>query len=114
MSDRKKLKEELFDLFWDTEQMRFMRSSIQECVDYLISNGVTVQKWIPVSERLPKEEGWYWVFTTPDRGYRSINKGEFRKGYHWNNFTPYWRGAGGTWTNVTHWMPLPKPPKECE
>ena len=23
-------------------------------VDYLISNGVTVQKWIPVSERLPE------------------------------------------------------------
>lgn len=51
MSDREKL----FDLHWETEQMRFMRSSIEACVDNLISNGVTVQKWIPVSERMPDE-----------------------------------------------------------
>ena len=68
-------------------------------------------KWIPVTERLPDEEGWYLVFTTPNRGYRSINKGQFIKGYEWDNFKPRWRGAGGTWTNVTHWMPLPEPPK---
>ena len=82
--------------------------------DHLIAEGVTFatdNKWIPVSERLPDEEGWYLVFTTPNRGYRSINKGQFIKGYEWDNFKPRWRGAGGTWTNVTHWMPLPEPPK---
>ena len=105
--------------------------------DVLIANGVTIatdnnvgdkltpaaynlsptepltncQQWIPVSERLPDEDGWHLVFTTPNRGYRSINKGQFIKGYEWDNFKPRWRGAGGTWTNVTHWMPLPEPPK---
>ena len=71
-------------------------------------------KWISVKERLPEEEGWYQVYTAPDKGYKSINKAMFRKGFEWNNFTPRWHGAGGTWGNVTHWMPLPEPPKEVE
>ena len=86
--------------------------------DYLLDNGVTFatdnnvgSKWISVKERLPVQEGWYLVFTVPDRGYKSINKGYFCKGYAWDNFTPRWSGAGGRWTNVTHWMPLPEPPK---
>ena len=71
-------------------------------------------KWIPVTERLPEEEGWYLVYTTPNREHKSINKAMFCKGYAWGNFEPYWRGAGGHWANVTHWMPLPTPPKENE
>ena len=70
-------------------------------------------KWIPVTERLPEEEGWYLVYTTPNREHKSINKAMFCKGYAWSNGEPYWRGAGGHWANVTHWMPLPEPPKEC-
>ena len=79
--------------------------------DYLLDSGVTVQEWISVAERLPEEEGWYLVYTTPNRGHKSINKAMFCKGYAWGNFEPYWRGAGGHWANVTHWMPIPEPPK---
>lgn len=68
-------------------------------------------KWIPVTERLPEEEGWYLVYTTPNREHKSINKAKFCKGFEWNNFKPEWHGAGGRWENVTHWMPLPEPPK---
>ena len=79
--------------------------------DHLIANGVTVQQWIPVTERLPEEDGWYLVYTTPNREHKSINKARFCKGFEWDNFTPRWCGAGGHWANVTHWMPLPEPPK---
>ena len=68
-------------------------------------------KWIPVTERLPEEEGWYLVYTTPNREHKSINKARFCKGHAWDNFEPYWCGAGGHWANVTHWMELPQEPK---
>ena len=68
-------------------------------------------KWISVKDRLPEEEGWYLVYTTPNREHKSINKAMFCKGYAWGNFEPYWRGAGGHWANVTHWMPLPLAPE---
>ena len=68
-------------------------------------------KWISVKDRLPEEEGWYLVYTTPNREHKSINKAMFCKGYVWGNFEPYWRGAGGHWANVAHWMPMPNPPK---
>ena len=67
--------------------------------------------WTSVEERLPEKEGWYLVYTTPDRKHKSINKAEFCNGHEYDDFKPYWRGAGGHWSNVTHWMPLPEAPK---
>jgi hypothetical protein len=94
--------------------------SYVESAKWLIDHGVTVQgdkdmnvptNWISVKDRLPEEEGWYLVYTTPNSEYKSINKAMFCKGYALGNFEPYWHGAGGHWANVTHWMPLPEPPK---
>ena len=69
--------------------------------DHLIANGVTVQEWIPVSERLPKESGEYIVYCGEYDGicvlYYEILKT---------------KGKWGTkWKEITHWMPLPEPPK---
>ena len=88
--------------------------------DYLLDNGVTIQKWIPVTERLPGE-----------------NKGE--PGYEDDFFLVSFTGVvlshdcegfmmtaqycgNGIWETVfppfaditegvTHWMPLPEPPQ---
>lgn len=65
-------------------------------------------KWIPVSERLPEERGEYIVTYHPchwDKVYDEIYVGidSFRGKTAW---------AKKKYQRVTHWMPLPEPPKE--
>jgi hypothetical protein len=90
-------KEKLVDLLTDV-----LGDSIGRKADYLISNGVTVQKWIPVSEEIPEQ-------------YQSV--------IGWTRFKEMGEvmhdGKQFVWTDeesvpafVTHWMPLPEPPKE--
>lgn len=71
------------------------------CELKLHRDGVTVQKWIPVSERLPEEEGLYLVAVVNDHE-RRYSKTAWYHG-HRNWFLHQ---------KVTHWMPLPEPPKE--
>lgn len=59
-------------------------------------------RWIPCSERLPERPGDYQVCTKNEYyGTRNVAKRYFN-GDCWS----------GRWTNITHWMPLPEPPKE--
>lgn len=73
---------------------------IKRIADHLIMNGVTVQEWIPVAERLPEEEGLYLVAVVNDHE-RRYSK------------TAWYHGHGNWFLHqkVTHWMPLPRPPK---
>ena len=71
-------------------------------IDDLIANGVTIQKWIPVTERLPEESGEYLAYCGGYDGicvlYYEILKTKGK-----------WRSK---WKEVTHWMPLPYPDLE--
>lgn len=69
--------------------------------DHLISNGVTLQNWIPVSERLPEDDSHVLVA----RKNGDVDTDMYIKS--WWKVDPAER-------RVTHWMPLPEPPKECE
>ena len=69
-----------------------------EIVDKLIANGVTVQEWISVKDRLPDwRDGKVLVFTKYGFSIceRTVNN--------------RWRGQHANW--ITHWAYLPKPPK---
>lgn len=58
------------------------------------------QRWIPVTERLPEKNGSYLVFVY----------GEVTEMNCWHG---KWHRLGDDYTKaVTHWMPLPEPPKE--
>lgn len=63
-------------------------------------------KWIPVSERLP-EHGEIILCRLTFNELRILQ---------WDNVSKWWLGygAGNDWRqkDVTHWMPLPEPPKE--
>ena len=53
------VREKLIALLTGTPNLFFDPAKAKEIADYLIANGVTVQKWIPVTERLPEEMGKY-------------------------------------------------------
>ena len=56
MSDRDKLIELIM-----TIDDGYSRSAAEYHADHLIANGVTVQRWIPVGERLPENDyGKHW------------------------------------------------------
>lgn len=99
------------------------RCELERLADHLISNGVTVQGdelptnckqlWIPVTERLPETCGYPVLMVAVNKyGQKKIVKG----------FTSYecpvefctnekeYDLCWHCW-EVTHWMPLPEPPK---
>ena len=69
----------------------------EKIADHLISNGVTVQEWISVNDRLPKPFESVLVFRD---GKISI---DYNEGNGW--FAYDFNGK-----RVTHWMPLPLAP----
>ena len=68
--------------------------------DHLIANGVTVQQWIPVTERLPEYEQQVLTY----RGESGISIERMFTG-------AFWDFDYDIIDVVTHWMPLPQPPK---
>jgi len=74
--------------------------------DHLIANGVTIQRWIPVTERLPENDQWALCFMK-DKSFGTFSV------FQWNYIDWQWND-GNEWfdeKDVTHWMPLPEPPK---
>ena len=84
--------------------------SKREIADHLIANGVTIQKWIPVSERLPENFGEYIVTVQEETGKLYSDYADYYP-YHKKWRTVLFLGVRD---KVTHWMPLPEPPKEGE
>ena len=69
--------------------------------DRMIANGVTIQKWIPVSERLPEDYEDVLVYSG------GVEPGWCDRGV----FYEYDKYESDRIDGVTHWMPLPEPPK---
>lgn len=89
--------------------------STMQLADHLINNGVTVQEWISVDDRLPdnKEHDWVLAQVVEDNGYMHIPKVmEYRQSKNdWFEETYGWISKHNGAFTVTHWMPLPEPPK---
>ena len=73
--------------------------------DTLLDSGVTVQEWVDVKDRLPEESGMY-IVTANDGHAQRVSFVQWQKKNRMWNLT----GARSYW-RVTHWMPLPEPPK---
>ena len=101
------VREKLVELI---ESARYWGSNTsEEIADYLIANGVTVQEWISVDDRLPRNY-------TPVLAYIPSLAQTMQQTVHECHI-----GADGEWHSstapayqegVTHWMLLPEIPKE--
>lgn len=74
----------------------------EDIAEKLISNGVTVQEWIPASAP-PKDTCEYWIAYKVGGDY-SYSTGYF-DGKCWRSAFTHHK------IPTTHWMPLPQPPK---
>ena len=73
--------------------------------EYLISNGVTVQEWIPVDDSLPEDDSDTLAYLQIGEEGR-IYPANYAKGVWFDCIfnTPVTE-------STTHWMPMPAPPK---
>lgn len=121
----------VLDEWWWEEKIRII-------ADHLISSGVTVQEWIPVTERLPgreeKSQPWekynvvvlrsHWPTSSYDLCDAPYDE-EIVTTAIYDSEQKIWHLDWGAQLNalidiedsplngdyVTHWMPLPNPPK---
>ena len=104
------VREKLLDLIIDAKRTDPETGSFAEYLaDHLITNGVTVQEWISVKDRLPEPKhefdarNWYLV---------ALSNGVVKElAYEFHNNSVFGYGWRETAYPVTHWMPLPEPQK---
>ena len=95
------VKEKLVDMIRDAKRTEPETGSFTEYVaDHLIANGVTVHEWISVKDKLPEDDEVVIICTDKNFVYAGELIGDT------------WFLDNDSWTaTVTHWMPLPNPPK---
>ena len=126
MDVRKKLVELLREFIevdvWDNGEFIDKDIDFGKIAENLIDHGVTVQEWISVKDRLPERDGAYLVTTNSFGDRQSVKLRWFAK--DGENVDAYdLAGQKDVWylydiecgyvsiNYVTHWMPLPLPPK---
>ena len=100
------VREKLVDIVCDATQINGCIHScnhpscamVRGIVDALIVNGVTVQEWISVDDRLPDEPMRCLVYTK-------------RGKYFGYEITYYNQGFYTQYAEAIYWMPLPQAPK---
>ena len=98
------VREKLVELI---ESARYWGSNTsEEIADKLLENGVTVHEWISVNDRLPETGGYVVCIAKRNPFSRFMPMvARIEKNGWVNPITEQYI------SEVTHWMPLPEPPK---
>ena len=103
---------------FDLEQI--IKSGVEKALNKPIMNGKSITQWavigmkapqwVSVEERMPEESGRYICW---------FGKNQVLKGAEIVMYVDEWKAFGSLkslerYPNITHWMPLPEPPKENE
>ena len=104
MKDVREKLVELLTEFYGCDPMYYDVDALA-IADHLVSHGVTVQEWISVKDRLPEIGRSVIAYNAPAKcAAEAMYKGEGR-------FLQFRWSARLQEHEVTHWMPLPQPPK---
>ena len=104
MDVREKLVELLAPISLNFEEATYL-------ADYLVKNGVTVQEWVSVEDRLPEKHDRFICTYKFNSNIEMQFVGVLD--YYASDQYPHWQHESAG-VIVTHWMPLPEPPKEVE
>ena len=105
--EKQQMQEKLVELLQHDNCPLFMvfGDKVDVLADYLIAHGVTVQEWISVKDRLPEHGEICLVYST----YEQTDIRQF------DSVEMMWVGENlydnFRMSQVTHWLPLPQPPK---
>ena len=118
-------REKLIELLDGVQDYGFCRSTVEEpqcrvinsiIADHLIANGVTVQQWIPVTERLPEDDlpkdtkkKMIRCLVYTDKG--TVKPCVRQRWEHFDGKMQPWMWNKDLYAKPTHWMYLPQPPK---
>ena len=75
-------------------------------VDFMMANGVTVQEWISADDRLPEPFVSVLVNMPGEKPFSTVREGFISNDGIWQS-AMFRREPG----EVTHWKPMPQPPK---
>ena len=110
------VREKLIELIRDCRAMDgYGQDLVERQADHIIANGVTVQEWIPARE--PPKKITNKGIVLCKNGYMGYGHYENYKGkqtwYNLESGKPFtdWDLEDCESYEVTHWMPLPEPPK---
>ena len=104
------IREKLIELFYENNVMCDQKiEGLADDVMDIIANGVTVQEWISVKDRLPEysNDGFADAVLVTD-GF--VQHMAYFVGGEWR-FAESGEIKEPMWYRITHWMPLPQLPK---
>lgn len=105
------MRDRLIELFYENNvRCDQTIEGLADDVNDIVVNGVEVQEWISVKDRLPDTDGWVLVCKkTIGTGYTSMAVDRCPMTVGGDRM---WLAEYATWKQVvTHWMPLPQQPK---
>lgn len=102
------VREKMVELFYDNNVRCDQKiEGLADDVMDIIANGVTVQKWVSANDRLPEAGGYVVCIAKRNPFSRFMPMVTKIEKNGWANpITEQYI------SEVTHWMPLPQPPKE--